>query len=128
MNKKSTSQASWALITEGVTNARIEAHRLKHLMSRAQKLVEKSPARDHLYEVAGDIILSAPDRLAALERSLDRTAYALSYMGQDFLRGRIPFTDRQIVEDVQMETGQFKNSARRVTARYLDKRKHNEES
>lgn len=123
MKKKSTSQASWALITEGVTNARVEAHRLKHLMSRAQKLVENSPAKDHLYEVAGDIILSAPDRLAALERSLDRTAYALSYMGQDFLRGRIPFTDRQIVEDVQMETGQFKHSARRVTARYLKRLK-----
>jgi len=124
MKKKSTSQASWALITEGVTNARIEAHRLKHLMSRARKIVDTSPAKDHIYEVAGDIILSAPDRLAAIERSLDRTAYALSYMGQDFLRGRIPFTDRQIVEDTQMETGQIKNSARRVTARYLKRVKN----
>ena len=128
MQRKSTSQASWALITEGVTNARIEAHRLKHLMSRAQNLVDKSPAKDHLYQAAGDIILAAPDRLAALERSLDRTAYALSYMGQDFLRGRIPFTDRQVVEEIQMETGQLKHSARRVTARYLDKRKPDEKS
>ena len=110
MKKISTSQAAWALLTEGVTNARIEAHRLRHLLQRAQKLVEGSPRRDHLYEVAGDLIMAAPDRLSAIEKSLDRTGYALAHMGQDFLKGRLGVTDRQMVEDTIAPSGQFKES------------------
>ena len=121
MKKVSTSQASWALLTEGVTNARIEAHRLRHLLNRAQRLADKSSHKEHIYEIAGDIILASPDRLSALERSLDRTSYALSCMGKEFLKGRINLTDRQIVEDTITPSGQFKRSIQRVASLYLEK-------
>ena len=121
MKKNSTSQASWALLTEGVTNARIETHRLRHLINRARKLADNSSHKEHLYEVAGDIILAAPERLSAIERSLDRTGYALSHMGQDFLKGRIPLTDRQIVEDTITPSGQLKESIDRVVLAHLRK-------
>ena len=40
--KNSSSQAAWALLTEGVTSARLEAHGLRHLVTRGLKIVEQS--------------------------------------------------------------------------------------
>lgn len=94
-----SSQAAWALLTEGVTAARIEAHRLRHLLSRAEQLVEKSSHKEHLYQVAGDIILGMPQRLTALEQNLDKTSLALSKMGESFLESRLPLSDKTEVEE-----------------------------
>lgn len=68
-------------------------------MDRAMALVQSSPAREHLFQVAGDLIQGFPERLEDLERALDRTSYALVVMGEDFLRGRIPIDDRYIVDE-----------------------------
>lgn len=97
--KTASSQAAWALITEGVTQARLEAHRLRHLINRAQDLVEHSDQKEHLYQVAGDMIVDAPSRMAALEEVLDRTALVLSRMGETFLEARLPFSQKQLVDE-----------------------------
>lgn len=95
----SSSYASWALITEGVTSARVEAYRLRHLLNRTMELVENSEKKDHLYQVGGDIIMGFPQRLHRLEETLDRTSYALSKMGEAHLRERLPISDRELVEE-----------------------------
>ena len=97
--RKASSQVSWSLLTEGVTQARVEAHRLRLMLDRAMSLVQTSVAREHLYQVGGDLIQGFPERLSELERSLDRTSYALVVMGEDFLRGRIPVDDRYVVDE-----------------------------
>jgi len=97
--RKASSQVSWSLLTEGVTQARVEAHRLRLMLDRALALVNTSPAREHLWQVSGDLIQGFPERLSDLERSLDRTSYALVVMGEDFLRGRIPADDRYVVDE-----------------------------
>lgn len=97
--KTASSQVAWALLTEGVTSARVEAHRLHHLINRAQKLVEKSPEKEHILQVAGDIVLSLPRRLDQLERHLDRTALALAKMGETFLEARLPLGDKKEVDE-----------------------------
>lgn len=120
-----SSQAAWALLTEGVTAARLEAHRLRHMVTRVLKLVEESPARDHLYEVAGDIIQAAPKRLEQLETDLDRTAYALAVLGEDHLRDRLPLSDRKVVDEaIEKAKPLFgpmlnRSAAGRVADRYL---------
>ena len=96
---KASSQAAWALLTEGVAESRVHVHRIRHLIDRAQTLVEHSERKEHIYQVAGDIVVGIPSRLEELERILDRTSYALSKMGQDFLRGRINIDDRTMVEE-----------------------------
>ena len=96
---KASSQAAWALLTEGVAESRVHVHRIRHLFDRANTLVEQSEQRDRLYQVAGDIIVGIPSRIQELERVLDRTSYALSKMGEDFLRGRISIDDRTLVEE-----------------------------
>lgn len=97
--RKASSQVSWSLLTEGVTQARIEAHRVRLLVDRAMALVETSVAKDHLWQVGGDIIQGLPQRLSELERALDRTNYALVVMGEEFLRGRIGIDDRTEVDE-----------------------------
>lgn len=94
-----SSEAGWALITEGVTAARVDAHRLEKLISLALALVEKSSHKDHLYQVAGDLIMSIPQALQRLERALDRTSYALAKIGEDHLKDRLSLSDRAMVED-----------------------------
>ena len=100
-DRKASSQAAWALLTEGVAEARVHAHRLRHLVDRSQSLVDAASSEDQerLYRAGGDIISGVPKRLEELERVLDRTSYALTKMGQDFLRGRIDIDDRTKVEE-----------------------------
>ena len=97
--KTASSEVAWALLTEGVTASRLEAHRLKHLLSRALRLVEESDEKEHLYEVAGDLIKAIPKRLENLEEDLDKTSYALTVLGEDFLRPRLSLSDRNHVDD-----------------------------
>ena len=111
-----SSQAAWALLTEGVTSARLEAHRLRLLLTRALSLCEKSERRDHLYEVAGDVIQAVPARLDNLERNLDRTSYALSVLGSDHLRDILPMTDRKVVDDATEHARPFGGNARPRTS------------
>lgn len=124
MKKESSSQAAWALLMEGVSQARIEAHRLQHLISRAQDLVENSPEKESLYQIAGDVIVGLPRRLEKLVRALDRTSLALSKMGEDFLESRLPIDDKTMIEEAVASAAfggtQTRNSIERIAKRYLE--------
>ena len=120
----SNSQVAWALLTEGVVSSRLEVHRIQHLLSRAMKIVDASSEKDHIYQVAGDIIQAIPHRIEQLATVLDRTAYALSVMGEDHLRDRLPFADRMLVDNavenaVILAPGSIERSAQRVSFRYI---------
>ena len=120
------SQVVWALLAEGLGSARLEAHRLRLLATRGLKLVETSSEKDHLYEVAGDIIQMVPKRIEGLERHLDRLSYILSKMGDDSLRDRLSLDDRALVDDALYKTMAFPSpvtSARadRVAYAYLQR-------
>lgn len=109
MPRKSASTGvplAWSLLTEGATNASLEAHRLRQMVNRMLVLVEASEKRDHLYEVAGDIIVDFPHRLQHLERHLDRLSYALASVGKKQYRDRISLTDRYKV-DYAMQDAAF---------------------
>lgn len=124
-SKKASSQAAWALLTEGVTQARVESHRLQQLVERATSLVETSEERDHLYQVAGDLIMGFPQRLDRLILALDRTSLALSRMGQEFLESRLPLADKSMVDEaVQAAFGaaqhrQSSDVVKRIARLYL---------
>lgn len=94
-----SSQVAWALLAEGVASARVEAHRLRHLVNRALKIIEQSDHKEAIFQRAGDLIVGVPMRLDRLENVLDRTSYALTLMGRDFLKGRISQPDRSMVDE-----------------------------
>lgn len=120
-----SSAATWALLAEGVSAAALEAHRLRHLYNRGRAMVDRSEEKEHLYQVAGDVILGVEQRLDVLDRVLDRTSYALSKLGEDHLRDRLPITDRRMVEDAVEGARSFdssprlRQSASRVAAAWL---------
>ena len=123
VTKNASSQAAWALLTEGVSMARIETHRLQHLVNRAKQLVDTSKEKDHLYQVAGDLILAFPQRMDHLIVALDRTSLALSKMGEEFLTSRLPISDQTMVDEA-IEAAFGKSTPRqsmtaRVTDRYI---------
>ena len=97
--REASSQAAWALLTEGVASARVNAHRLKHFVNRAMKVIDQSEHREHLHQMAGDIIQGVPRRLEQLEMDLDRTSLALAKMGQKFLESRLPLRDKAEVDE-----------------------------
>ena len=121
--KTASSQAAWALLTEGVTRARLEAHRMQHLLTRVTALIEDSDQKEHIYQVAGDILEAMPKRMDGLEIALDRTSLALSKMGQEFLESRLPLSEKTLVEEaVESAFGVNKTKhsmASRVAAKYL---------
>lgn len=93
------SQAGWALLVSGVASARVEAHRLHQHLLKVLQLVESSEEKEHLYQVAGDLIQSVPDNLARLEASLDMTTYALARMGEEHLKDRLTISQRALVDE-----------------------------
>lgn len=120
--KTASSQAAWALLTCGVGESRVEAHRIRHLVDRLVKLANSSEHDELLYQYLGDVLEGLPNRIASLERILDKTSYALSKMGQDFLRGRIPIPDRTHVDEAVHATQGFSKgvsvSAQKVAYRH----------
>lgn len=87
-----------ALLTSGVSDAKLELHALKHLLYRALTLVSESEKKDHLYQVAGDIIQEVPELLEDITRSLDRTSYALASLTTDELKQTLPLADKDLTE------------------------------
>lgn len=130
--KHASSQAAWALLTQGVTSARLNAHRLQHMVGRVSRLVDESDHKDHLHQMAGDVILAAPSTLNDLIRDLDRTGLVLSKMGEKFLSARLPLTDKAMVEDAVMPAfggGNHRHgdpTAERLAARWLSRRAQRE--
>lgn len=120
VSKKASSQAAWALLTEGVTHSRVEVHRLRHLVNRAMRLIEASDHRDHFFQMAGDVIVGIPRRLTALETDLDRTGLALSKMGAEFLESRLPLSDKIMVDEA-VESAFGGNRQRQSIARIVDR-------
>lgn len=121
--KRASSQAAWALLTEGVTRARVETHRVQHLVNRARQLVDSSEEKDHIYQVAGDILIALPQRLEQVAMVLDRTGLALSKMGEEFLGARLPLSEKTMVDEaVAAAFGKptpRKSMASRVADRYM---------
>lgn len=126
-SRNAGSQAGWALITGGVNSARVEAHRLHQLLNKVLALVESSPQREHLYQVAGDLIVNFPKCLEKIEDQLDETSYALSVMGKDHLKDRLPLSRRNIVDQTVEGARAFgvpmpHTAAERVLEKYMVRR------
>ena len=99
MKKKSSSQASWSILSQGVSSARVEAHIVRtHMNQMIEAIKENSQLADEIYKRCGDNFEALPRHLSKLERSLDRTNYALISMGSEWYRQRLTHEDREMVD------------------------------
>ena len=124
---KQASASSYALIAGGVNRARVDAGRLRKMLAKIQRLVDSSKERDHLYQVAGDILLAFPASLQRLESQLDETIYALTLMGADHLKDHLDLSSRARVDQTLDDKGlypspHFRESSQRVAHAYLAKK------
>ena len=122
MDKKSSSQVAWATMTSAVTQARIDAHRLRHLITRAQKILEGVEDKESLHQKGGDLIHAVPDVLGKLETGLDGASYALSQMGVEFFKNRLSQGERAEIDEA-VRGAEWRDPAKiisRVASRYLE--------
>lgn len=89
------------MLSGAVSDARVEAHRLRHLVNRGLKIIEQDnpEQKEHVYQLAGDLIDAVPTRLSKLESLLDKTSFALSMMGEDFFASRLSLDDKTEVKE-----------------------------
>lgn len=99
MKKQSTSQASWSILSEGVSASRVESHIVRSHVNQMVEAIKAEPGlAEHIYRVCGDNFEAIPKHLSKLERALDRTNYALITMGSDWYRQRLTHEDREMVD------------------------------
>lgn len=73
-------------LQEELSDARLRLDELKGYIARALELVHASSQRDHLYAVAGDLILAVPECILKAERALEATAMAVNKIDYEELR------------------------------------------
>lgn len=107
-------EASGILIylVEELGDARLRCSQLKHLVTKVSELVEKSTHRDHLYEVAGDVIYGIPDLLFKLDKALDAAALAASKLDYEEIKQGLRPEKVDELEEVMKD----------VRLRYLNRR------
>jgi len=120
MRKQSSSQASWSILAEGVSSARVQAHIIRTFTNQVKESLDdcEPELREEIYKLFGDVLNGIPFSLDRLERSLDMTNYALIKMGEGFYRQRIPHTDR---EKVDMASKYNQDPVKKVAQAYLRK-------
>ena len=73
-------------LMEELGDARLRTAQLKQYIARALELVEKSEKRDHLFELAADLIHGIPDILFKLDKALDAAAMAAARMDYEEIK------------------------------------------
>ncbi len=121
MNRKASSQASWALLAQGVNEARVEAHKATVFVNQLVDGLKKTDVEDKVYELAGDTLVALPKTLLTLVQALDRTNYALIKLGDNFYRQRLSQDDRETV-DLTSKYSPIPAAAKRVATLYLHKK------
>jgi hypothetical protein len=99
MHRSSNSQAGWAVVTEGVCDARVQVHRLRHLLNRLVELSKDPRYSELLNRLLGDIVRAGPERIDKIETILDSTSYALALMGEEHLKGRMSLENLTKIEE-----------------------------
>jgi hypothetical protein len=83
-------------------------------------MIQKSPDKERVYQLAGDSILAVPKHMEQLERHLDKTSYALSVFGKEVIRDTLPISDRKEVEEaMDSVTPMAQRMASRIARRWM---------
>ena len=86
-------------LSEGVSSARVEAHIVRNHVNQMVEAIKEHPeVAEEIFKRCGDNFEAIPKHLSKLERSLDRTNYALISMGSDWYRQRLTHEDREMVD------------------------------
>lgn len=83
-----------------VSDSLATTHKVKTLLNRAIEIVNASEEKEHIYQVAGDIIINLPKKLDRLENTLTKILYFLNiYMRKD-LRTFLSVEDKSEIDEI----------------------------
>jgi hypothetical protein len=104
-------------LLEELGDARLRCAQLKKYVKEATDLIEKSPQRDHFFEVAAHLIHGIPDTLFKMEKALDASAMAAARLDYEEVKDNIRPEKADELEDALQD----------VRLRYLKRRSGDEE-
>lgn len=90
-------------LMEELGDARLHCAQLSHYLDLARQIVEKSKAKDHIYEVAGHLLQAIPEHLFKLEKSLQAVALAADRMDYEEIKQELKPDKVQELERVLKE-------------------------
>ena len=99
-------------LLEELGDARLRCAQLKKYIKEATDLIEKSPQRDHFFEVAAHLIHGIPDALFKMEKALDASALAAARLDYEEIKDTLKPEKADELEDVLQD----------VRLRYLKRR------
>ena len=73
-------------VQEELSDARLRCDELKNMIMTAITFVNASGKRDHIYSVAGDLMISLPETLMKLDKALDAAALAMNKIDYEEIR------------------------------------------
>src|SRR5271170_1507151 len=76
-------------LLEELGDARVRCAQLKKYVDEATDLIEKSPGRDHFFEVAGHLIHGIPEVLFKLEKALQAASLAAGRIDYEELKEQL---------------------------------------
>ncbi len=106
-NAKTVSAATTRILiylVEELGDARLRAAQLKRYVQQATDLIEKSPHKDHFFEVAAQLIHGIPQALLKLEKALDASAMAAARLDYEEIRQGLRPEKSDELEDVMEDT------------------------
>jgi len=113
-------------LVEELGDARLRCNQLKQYIGDAIKMVEKSPHKDHFFEVAGHLIHGIPDTLLRLEKALDAVSLAASRMDYEetkaTLRPEKVEELERVLQDVRLKQLSRSSMADSVAKRFEGRR------
>lgn len=118
--EKDASDAAWALLAEGVADARLRVHTMGQLLTKFTEVCRGPQHKELLAKLFGDLMHSLPDSVHQAESALDRTGYALAKLGEDTLKDRLSLEDRAKVEQGLQSHAPARRAA--LANRYLNAR------
>lgn len=99
-------------LLEELGDARLRCAQLKKYIKEATDLIEKSPQKDHFFEVAAHLIHGIPDTLFKLDKALDASALAAARLDYEEIKDNLKPEKADELEDVLQD----------VRLRYLKRR------
>lgn len=87
-------------LLEELSDARMRCAQLKDLVAKATSLVESSPEKDHIFEVAAHLIHGIPDTLFRLDKALDAAAMSASRLDYEEIKQNLKPEKAEELEQV----------------------------
>lgn len=105
----------WTTLMQAVSTSRLEAHRLRQMFDEVAESAREDPEMaEQVYAQVGDTLTALPERLRALESSLDRASLLLIHDMESMLRAGLPISDLAMLDETVKGPG--KQASERVRA------------